>query len=608
MKIWIPSNAVPVLAALLLFAPVDLSAATARETLRQANAKEASGDLREALRLYRKLLRRFPYRTDLLLRIESILSRTGRRSEAVRLLEAHLEKKPEDTTVRLRLADVQSETGDLKAAIVHWNRIVAGPADAGTIERVARNFLKYNLPSRALSVCRRGRDILKNPHLFAGEMAEIAERLARYPDAVAEYLVFVRQQPQSVGQVETRFRHYAREGDQQERILATLGQEVRTHPGDEIALRLFTEYAMAAGLEGPALRVFATIPRIGPLQETHLLRLARHAFEAGRFATAADAYRMVLAGSNVIARQPEALLGLGRASQGLSQVDTAASLYRSLVDGFPRTLYAHEAGFRLGRLLRRVYRDTAAALDAFRSVAGAKRRTSWRYHALFEIADILIVSDRLAEARSVYASVVREQRGREDASQARFGIAECHFLSGDVDAARALIDSLLSGSSDRFAFNDALRLSVLLEYADEEDDGVLRSFAAASRLVRRQQTDAALAAFRTFTKTHPKSRLMDRALAGQIALLDTLGRYNEAIQTSRQLLESVPWSPLCPGAMVTVGRIYDRKLGQYVDALKTYESVLSAYPHSFEAAEAREKVRTLRQKIKTLETVPREPG
>ena len=112
MKIWTPSNAVPVLAALLLFAPVDLSAATARETLRQANAKEASGDLREALRLYRKLLRRYPYRTDILLRIESILYRTGRRSEAVRLLEAHLQKRPQDTTVRLRLADVQSETGN----------------------------------------------------------------------------------------------------------------------------------------------------------------------------------------------------------------------------------------------------------------------------------------------------------------------------------------------------------------------------------------------------------------------------------------------------------------------------------------------------------------
>lgn len=608
MKMWNSPNAAAVLLALLLLAPVDVPAATVREALRHAIAKEDSGDLREALRLYRKLLKRYPYRTDILLRIESILYRTGRRSDAVRLLESHLEKRPRDTAVRFRLADIQSETGNLDGAIAHWNRIVARAGDAGTIERVARIFLRHNLPSRALSVCLRGREILKNPHLFAGQMAEIAERLARYPDAVAEYLVFVRQHPQSVGQVERRFRHFAREGGQQDRILAVLSREVQSHPGDEIGLRLFTEYAVAAGLEERALRAFATIPRIGPLHETYLLRVAGHAFEAGRFATAADAFRLLLAGSNAIARQPEALLGLGRASEGLSEVDTAASLYRSLVDRFPRTLYAHEAGFRLGRLLRRVYRDTAAALDALRSVAGAKRRTSWRYHALFEIADILIVSDRLAEARSVYARVVREQRGTEDASQARFGIAECHFLSGDVDAARGVIDSLLSGSSDRFAFNDALRLSVLLEYADEEDDGVLRSFAWASRLVRRQQTDAALAAFRTFTKTHPKSKLMDRALAGQIALLDTLGRYNEAIQTSRQLLESVPWSPLCPGAMLTTGRIYDRKLGQYMDALKTYESVLSAYPHSFEAAEARERVRTLRQKIKTLETVPREPG
>ena len=608
MKMRITSNAASVLVAVLLLAPVDLPAATDRETLRQANAKEASGDLRGALRLYRDLLKRYPNRTDVLLRTESILYRTGRRGEAVRLLESHLQQRPRDTAVRFRLADIQSETGNLDGAISHWNLIVARASDAGTIERVARNFLRHNLPSHALSVCRRGRDILKNPQLFAGQMAEIAERLARYPDAVAEYLVFVRQQPQSIGYVEARFRHFAREGDRQDRILATLGREVRAHPGDEIGLRLFTEYALAAGLEERALRVYGTIPRIGRLHERHLLRVASHAFEAGRYATAADAYRMLLAGSNAKARQPEALLGLGRASEGLSHVDTAASHYRSLIDRFPRTLYAHEAGIRLGRLLRRVYRDTAAALDAFRSVAGAKRRTSWRYRALFEIADILVVADRLSEAQLVYARVAREQQGREDAAKARFGIAECHFLSGDIDAARAVIDSILSGSSNRFAFNDALGLSVLLEQADEEDDGVLQSFASASRLVRRQQPDAALAAFRTFAATHPKSRLLDRALASQTALLDTLGRYTEAIQMSRRLIASVPWSPLCPGAMATIGRIYNRKLGQYQDALKTYQSVLSAYPHSLEAAEAREQVRALREKIKTLETRRKEPG
>ncbi|MDE3001220.1 MAG: tetratricopeptide repeat protein [Gemmatimonadota bacterium] len=608
MMNWIPSKAALLSVALLLLAPAALSAATARETLRQATAKEASGDLREALRLYRKLLKRYPDRADLVLRVESILYRTGRRNDAVRLLASHLQKRPGDSAVRFRLADIQSETGNLDGAIAHWNRIVADATDTGTFERVARNFLRHNLPSRALSVCRRGRDILKNPHLFAGQMAEITERLARYPDAVAEYLVFVRQQPQLLGHVETRFRHFAREGDQQDRTLATLGREAREHPDDDIALRLFTEYALAAGLEDRALRVFAAFPRIGPHHVTHLLRVGEHAFEAGRFAPAAQAYALLLAGPSAIARQPEAMLGLGKASEGLSRADTAASLYRSLIDGFPETLYAHEAGFRLGLLLRRVYRDTAAALDAFRSVAGAKRRTSWRYHALFEIADILVVADRLTEARSVYVRVARERQDREDAARARFGIAECHFLSGDVDAARTVIDSMLSGSPNGFSFNDALGLSVLLEQGSQEGDAVLQSFASASKLVRRQQPDAALAAYREFAATHPKSRLLDRALASQIALLDTLGRYNEAILVSRRLLESVPWSPLCPGAMVTVGRIYDLRLGQYQDALKTYESVLSAYPHSLEAEEAREQARALREKIRFLDTTRKEPG
>ena len=68
----------------------------------------------------------------------------------------------------------------------------------------------------------------------------------------------------------------------------------------------------------------------------------------------------------------------------------------------------------------------------------------------------------------------------------------------------------------------------------------------------------------------------------------------------RHMVTSVPWSPLCPRAMLTAGRIYERKLGQYQDALHAYESVLAAYPHSLEAGEARERVRVLREKIKDV--------
>ena len=608
MKIRTLPHLTSVLVAFLLIAPADLPAATPRETLRRATAMEASGDLRGALRLYRKLLKRYPYRADVLLRIESILVRTGRRAEAVRLLASHLKERPQDRSVRLRLADVHSETGNLKEAISHWDTIVANASDKGAFALVAGRFLKHNLPSRALSVCRQGRKTLNNPLLFAREMAEVAERLARYPDAVAEYLVYVRQQPHAVGSVETRFRRYAREGDRHDRILAILGRELRAHPRDDISLRLFTEYAMAAGREEPALRVFATFSRLHPNQATFLSRLARHAFDAGRFEQAATAYRLLLSASEAAAQRPGVLLGLGRANEGLARVDTAAALYNDLIGRYPGTLYAHEAGYRLGRLLRRVYGDTAAALEAFRAVAGSKRRTSWRYRALFEIADVMVIADRLDEAESVYARVAGEQQGKEDAVQARFGIAECRYLSGDVDAARAMIDTLLSGASNRFAYNDALALSVLLEHADREDVGVLRTYAAASRLVRRQMPEAALNAFRGFVEIHPKSGLLDRALANQMTLLDRLGRYSEAIRMSRRLLASVPWSPLCPQATLTAGRIYARRLGQYQDALHAYESVLAAYPHSLEAGEARERVRALREKIKALETTLEEPG
>ena len=170
------------------------------------------------------------------------------------------------------------------------------------------------------------------------------------------------------------------------------------------------------------------------------------------------------------------------------------------------------------------------------------------------------------------------------------------------------MEPLLSGPAVRFALNDALDLSVLIQEGETSGPETLEAFAQAYTLQRQHHLKKALQAFQTFINTYPNSGLLDRALAAAVELLDTLGHYPEAIQACRKLVTDIPWSPLCPWAHIQLARIYEERLGQYHDALRACETLLIEYPKSLEADLARNRLRALREKIEALENPNKETG
>lgn len=586
---------------LLLALPGHPPAEDINGVLKQAAALESEGNLKEAVRLYRILHAQRPERVDILFRLEAILSRTGHHEEAIALLKAHLEAVPRDIGARFRLGDALFSLDRHEEAFQTWDLVLDGATREGPFALVAERYRKHNLPERAMAVYRRAREALNAPRLFAREMAEAAERLARYPEAVAEYLVYLQDKPQYISMIESHFRNFAREGEDQEAVFGLLAREVRAYPDDHTRLRLFVEYALAAGYAEPALQVFAELPDLDARHRALLYRIAAHALQADAYATAAGAYRMLLDTPDRPVLRPQALLGLARAREGMARPDSAGALYRDLIERYPGIPQADEARYRLGLLLHRTYNDTGAALETFRSLVHTDRATPWRSRALFQIAEIMLLADRLEEAGAAYVRIAEEQKGREDAAQARFGLAECRLFAGDFEGARKLLDGLLSGPVNRFALNDALALSILVADGAREGEGVLEAFATAYKLKRQNKLQPALEAYEAFLEQHPGSRLLDRALAARIELLEALGRYPEAIGACRRLLARVPGSPLCPWAQMALARIHGDRLGQYYDALRAYETVLIDYPRSLEADAARDRMRALRKKIEEIE-------
>ncbi len=588
--------------------PATARAGNVQDALIRATRMEAAGDLDGALKLYRRLCARYPRRTDILLRQESLLSRMGHYEEAVALLKWRLSKAPADITARLRIAEALYTLGRHEEAFENWDHICRGVVRSAQYALVADRYRKHNLYDRAADTYRKGRRALDKPLLFARELAELAELRARYPEAVEEYLRFLQIKPQYVSLVTSRLREFAGEGGSQDTILSRLAREARERPDNGIGAQLLTDYALSAARPEFVLQVLTEDKRETRWHVELLLRIASHALKHGAYPAAESAYGAVLGRSRVPDHVPRSLLGLARSKQGLGRADDAREQYRDLIRRYPRRPEADEGRYRLGVLLADAYDDTAASLAAFRDLVDVGRHSSWRCRALFEIGKALFLQDDLKGAEAAYRRIVGGWKGREEADNARFKMAELRFLSGDFEAAQRLLQQLLSGPMSRYVLNDALRLSVLIQGGTDENPAALRSLATALVRQRRGDAESALEALGALLEDYPRTVIKDRALVAKAEVLEVLGRHVEAIEVCRRLAEEMPWSPFGPWAQMALARIYEERLGQYEEARRSYEALLVDHPRSLEADEARDHLRALPEKIRRSEGRQQEAG
>ena len=586
---------------LLCVAPLRAEVREIQEELERGKSLEAAGEGEHAVEVYRALYARYPRRTDVLFRLESLLSRTGAHRESVELLEQHLSRSPRDVTARLRLGDARFSLGERSEAFGQWERILGDVRGSAGYSLVAERYKRHNLLAEAERIYLRGREALGPPSLYARQLAELAERQADYDRAVTEYLLYLEEKPGHLALIEPKFRDFAREGLAREQILSRLIGEVRGQPGDVNRRRLLTGYAVGVGRPEAALA--ALLEHSGGLVDDRplLVRIGAHAFQTENWETAASAYEALIARTEnpVVLLHP--LLALAQVREGQERVDDARQIYEGVIDRYPRRPEADEARFRLGRLLRDARDDLDGALEVFGLVAEGKRWSPWRYRSLAAIGEIGVRTDDLDGARSAYARIVRERGNEAEGWEARFRIAECSFFEGEFEDARRVLAQVLAGPATGFALNDALSLLELIDRSIGEDPEALKGYAEAARLYRQRKRALALERLLALLAQYPSSALVDRCLALQAELLDALGRYGESIGAYQMLLDRIPWSPLCPSARMEMARISSDRLGRHQDAIDIYERLLIDYSESVEADEARDRLRTLQKQL-------REPG
>lgn len=572
------------------------STTSINETLKQAAAFESSNNPGEALKIYRSLYNRHPRRTDILFRLESLLSQTGHYDKIVDLLETRLRIAPKDFTALLRMGDAFYALGKRETAYKYWNRVTEGTSRSNLYLLVASHYRKRNLISQAKTLYHGGRRALKNPTLFAKELAELAEQQADYTEAVKEYLILLQDKPQYRPFIESRLQEFAQEANPKAPIFSLLADQVRKNPKNLDVSRLLVEYALPAGYAVSAIQVL--VNQTNKLHENNssLLKIASYCLGKQVFSTAAAAYEILIdQTTNSSNLRSRALLGLARSKEGLTRADEANRIYLDLIQHYPHHPEADEAHYRLGLLMQET--DHQAALQIFQNLVGNGRRSLWHYLAFFQISELYLQTNQFPQAEAACNIVSIERLGHEEADEASYRIAELRFFSGDFDSAQILLETLISGPIHRYFVNDAISLLTLIQKANKENPELLKTYALAKKQERQGNTEAALTTLKNLSRKYSNSGFSDQILVARTKLQKNLKHFQQAIQTCRQLITDIPRSPFSPWAHMTLGEIYEDHLKQFLDARKAYEALLDNYPESLEANSARARLRTIQKKI-----------
>ena len=585
------------IALLLLFAGI--AAASTEQinaALQRATVLEAKKDFTSAIHIYRGLYIQHPHRADLLMRLSVALSRAGRHDEVVILLRQRLSSFPNDNNARLHLGIALFELGQIDSAAASWEPLLQHTTNTHSFAIIADRYRRRNMDKRAEQTYRHARTARNDSTLFARELAELAERRAHYPDAVREYLIWVQKNPQYRAHVESRLRDFALNGDQHAEVFDLLSS-----PTDQTHLSLLIEYALPAGFAAQTLDLLLSPNAPTENNATYLFRIASYALDNENPPTAIAAYRALCDRADRPDLMARAQLGLGKAYQLANRPAEAQTHYGDLIAQSPNRAEADEARFHLGIILRDHHNDAEGAQQVFQNLIQTHRRSTWRYKALFALADGHLQTNSTDKTRLIYHQIIAERATASEATEAHFRLAELHFLTNQIDQAQTLLDAVLKTQLSRDTINDAIALSALLQEGQRADSTLLSAYAGACLKLRQKDQNGALHAFETLHRAHPQSFLADRLLDHQAKIYADQKRYPQALQTYRKLIATQPESPLSPAAYIAQGAIYDKYLGQYYDAQKVYETLLVNYPTSLEADIARERLRNLRQKIQTLE-------
>jgi len=366
--------------------------------------------------------------------------------------------------------------------------------------------------------------------------------------------------------------------------LVVLDGVVTVLEGDEEkALRTLSEADKGRAADGGALLIFA-----------------REMQSMGRENVALEAY---LAAVDQVERpgdRADVLFSVADIQERQGKYEDALASLGRIASEREGTSAAGRARLWSAEIHQKYLNDPQGALVVYEQIKDDPVLGHHRPDMLLQMADCYTLLGRFDEAATAYAEVEPEAFDPEQAELAAKRMADVALYSGDVDKALELYQDMAERYPRSLYADDAADRYILLNR--QKMVGSVHSL-----VVYGQMEWAQLAGDSARVETAAGELIRDfgtsevaaeawLALAG---IAETAGNYSEALARLQSLVDAFPSDRRASYALMEEGRLLEGPLDRPQEALMRYETVLTNYPDSVHAGDARRRVESLRRDLKS---------
>lgn len=211
------------------------------------------------------------------------------------------------------------------------------------------------------------------------------------------------------------------------------------------------------------------------------------------------------------------------------------------------------------------------------------------------LGDIYLVSGEIWEASLLYSQVEKSFKFESIGNEAKFRNAKLSFYAGDFGWSKAQAD-VLKGSTSKLIANDALDLSLIITDAIGVDTNEvpLQMFASAELLSLQHRYSEAIARMDSINLIFNTHTLGDDIAYKKAAIYFRLGKFNEAEEMYKSIVEYFPTDLYGDDAQFKLAELYQFQFKDLDKARKAYENLMINYPGSIFTVEGRKRFRELR--------------
>ena len=564
-----------------------------------------NGEFEKAVSLYEKLnqVNAGDYYFE---RFVACLMELNRFDDAEKIIAKQIKKESHRSPLYVTLGKVYERQNKEAAAEEQYKKAIDKLGnDHYMIENLASTFNQMTRYDLALATYEKGGQMLKNPNIFAFNLAELYRKKDDITKMINAYLNSIQDNEAYLASVEAMLSRYATTEKEQKELQSQLYARIQESPKVKVYPELLAWLFLQKKDYKNAFRQLKSVDRLNEEDGRRIYDLANIAENDRDYDAAIEGFRYIIdekgrqspiyieSQKNLLACKRKKLTeGFSFSQTELLQIEQE---YEQFLDDIGRNKRTATIVAELADLEAFYLKNLDKAINLLEQLVAfplVDRETQSK--AKLSLGDFYLIKGERWDATLLYSQVDKMYKDDALGHEARFKNAKLSYYFGDFDWAKAQFD-VLKASTSKLISNDAIDMSVFI--MDNTQDSIteaLEIYAQAELLVYQNRFDEAFTKLDSLQIAYPKHSLEDDIFYLKAQIFKKQRQYTKAITAFEQILETYKEEIRADNALFEMAELYETRLDQKEKAKQLYEKLFTEFTNSTLAVEARKRFRLLR--------------